>query len=148
MRERSGEQGYFEVRIVRNARDAYMYIGLTTGHLYLVRRDLAPRHWLDTQEVGYGWRQDGVIYIYPTGFEDSQGFEDDNDNADDRRFKEGDVVGMMVDCTQGSTLRYFVNGVQVRRVMLAQERWGCVVFPAFTLCKAQIQIASNPDLPL
>ena len=71
VRERSGEQGYFEVRIVRNARDAYMYIGLTTGHLYLIRRDLAPRHWLDTQEVGYGWRQDGVIHINPTGFEDS-----------------------------------------------------------------------------
>ena len=63
VRERSGEQGTSKCALFAcNARDAYVYIGLTTGHLYLVRRDLAPRHWLDTQEVGYGWRQGRWCY--------------------------------------------------------------------------------------
>jgi hypothetical protein len=41
-----------------------------------------------------------------------------------------------------------MNGVQVCHVVVTQEGYGQVVYPAFCLHIAQIEIASNSDLPI
>ena len=59
-------------------------------------------------------------------------------------FESGDVVGMVVDCRKVPTLRFYVNGVQMLRLVIGQEGYGQVLFPAFSLATTcQIHIASN-----
>jgi hypothetical protein len=111
LREGSGQQGYFEVRIIQPI---------------------------------YGWGQNGRIYT-PDGIK--------ADNSDALRCRTGDVVGLMVDCVELPTLRFFLNGVLVHQLGLFledfyQEDYGFVLYPAFFLDFAQIHITSNPGLPL
>ena len=62
-------------------------------------------------------------------------------------YKDGDRIGLMVDCVQTPMLRFFVNGVDVHRIFMSKEIWGKVVYPAFHLHDADFDIASNPALP-
>jgi len=135
LRKGSGEQGYFEVRIVRVAPQVADYwctsIGLAIGE---------PLGW---RRRFLGWTQHGVIGNGLVGIRVCY------NDSDDWMFTTGDVVGLMVDCTAEPTLRFFVNGVQVHRVVVAQEGYGLVLYPAFsfTMWTGQIHIASNPDFP-
>ena len=133
VRKGSGQQGYFEVRIVRRCRDcASILIGLTTNDELLVIPGICPRRWL---QHTYAWCQDGSI-IHPNG------------DSDILKFRTGDVVGLMVDCVEMPTLRFFMNGVLVHQLGLRQEDYGSILYPAFLLNFAQIHISSNPGLPI
>ena len=88
VRKGSGQQGYFEVRIVRRCRDcASILIGLTTNDELLVIPGIRPRRWLCGDQPTYAWSQDGSI-IHPDG------------DSDILIFRTGDVVGLMVDCVE------------------------------------------------
>jgi hypothetical protein len=149
LRERSGEQGFFQVRIVRIAPQEAEYcsttVGLATQGLCF-GKPLAQRGCL-------GWTQLGNIGNGLPGSDDPIYTRNDVrcfiPGRVDWMFTTGDVVGLMVDCTAEPTLRFFVNGVQVHRVVVAQESYGLVLFPAFSFTKwtGQIHIASNPDFP-
>jgi hypothetical protein len=140
LRERSGEQGYFQVRIVRTAPQEAEYCSTSIG---LATFDMRFGKPLGCRRGSLGWTQLGVIGNGLPGTAVCY------DGRDDWMFTTGDVVGLMVDCTAEPTLRFFVNGVQVHRVVVAQESYGLVLFPAFSFTKwtGQIHIASNPDFP-
>jgi len=141
LRKGSGEQGYFQVRIVRAAPQESEYWSTTIG---LATLDICFGKSLALQRGCLGWAQLGAIGSgLPGTAERFYG------RVDARMFTTGDVVGLMVDCTAEPTLGFFVNGVQVHRVVVAQEGYGLVLFPAFsfTMWTGQIHIASNPDFP-
>ena len=126
VREGSGEQGYFQVLIVHTAEAIYPYntiIGFAAHDC-----------------LRFKWFQDGEILRH--------GEKHHRDNGSPWRFRSGDLVGLMVDCTELPTLRFSLHGVQKHQLVVAQEEYGIVLFPAFNLGIAQIQIASNPDLPI
>jgi len=129
------------VRIVRSAPDDYSgsVIGLTINNDVPVLPGWCPRHWLNGDHPTYAWRQDGRIYT-PDGIK--------ADNSDALKFRTGDVVGLMVDCVELPTLRFFLNGELVHQLGLLQEIYGHVLYPAFLLNFAQIHITSNPGLPI
>jgi hypothetical protein len=140
LRKGSGEQGYFEVRIVRAAPRGADYWCTEFG---LANLDMCFGKPLGWRRRCLGWTQHGVIGNGLVGTADHCNIRDDC------MFTTGDVVGLMVDCTAEPTLRFFVNGVQVHRVVVAQEGYGLVLFPVFSFTKwtGQIHIASNPDFP-
>jgi len=140
LREGSGQQGYFEVRIVRTDAVYMTLIGITINDVPPTDLPgIRTRYFLDKGQPTYGWRQDGWI---------STPDDINVDNSDALRFRTGDVVGLMVDCVEMPTLRFFVNGVLVHQLGLRQEIYGNVLYPAFFLDFAQIHITSNPGLPL
>ena len=142
LRVGSGEQGYFQVRIVAGS---HTIIGLATHKVIL------------GAVLGYGrgslgWDQTGGITS--AGI---PGTESEFGGGDRRKFGTNDVVGLMVDCTELPTLRFFVNGVQVYWVVVMQKGYGQYLYPAFCLeayravpnpDHCEMQIASNPDLPI
>ena len=150
IREKSGEQGYFEMRIVGG------------GHVII---GLAP-HTVDVGSIlgfgrcclGWNWRGaiiSNEIQSQRKGFENfSLGYQQMGLN-----FGIDDVVGLMVDCTEVPTLRFFKNGVEEHRMVVVREGYGQVLYPAFcpiassaiihpNLPACKIQIASNPPLPI
>jgi len=135
VRKGSGQQGYFEVRIVCRCPYGALLIGLTTNDELLVIPGIRPRRWLRGDQHTYAWCQDGSI-IHPNG------------DSDILKFRTGDVVGLMVDCVEMPTLRFFMNGVLVHQLGLRQEDYGSILYPAFLLNFAQIHISSNPGLPI
>ena len=140
LRKGSGEQGYFEVRIVRAAPQEADYWSTSIG---LANLDMCFGKPLGWRRRCLGWTQLGVIGNGLVGTRVCY-----NDRTD-WMFTTNRVVGLMVDCTAEPTLRFFVNGVQVHRVVVAQEGYGLVLFPVFSFTKwtGQIHIASNPDFP-
>ena len=62
-------------------------------------------------------------------------------------YKDGDRIGILVDCVQTPMLRFFVNGVDVHHIVMSKEIWGKVLYPAFVLNDSVFDIASNPALP-
>jgi len=147
VRKGSGQQGYFEVRIVHALSadgSSKSFIGLTINDVLLPVPGFRPRHWNDYNDwLGgdqptYAWRHDGWIFT-------PDGFKGDNCAL---RFKTGDVVGLMVDCVEMPTLRFFLNGELVHQLGLLQEIYGSVLYPAFFLNFDQIHITSNPSLPI
>ena len=62
-------------------------------------------------------------------------------------YTDGDRIGIMVDCVETPTLRFFVNGIDVHHIVMSKEIWGKVVYPAFNLHNADFDISSNPALP-
>ena len=144
VKEGSGEQGFFQVRIVRTAPQEPRSFDTTIGLAALLAT-------LDVDlscSLGFGrgcfrcqWSQSGGYCSTLLGMDYIMG-------GFARRFGTGDVVGIMVDCIEVPTLRFFLNGVQVHRVVVAQEGYGQVLFPVFSLWNSgQIHIASNPDFP-
>ena len=112
IREKSGEQGYFEMRIVGG------------GHAVV---GLAPHSVNVGSILGFGrcclgWHQGGGINshgIQRKGFENfSLGYQQMGLN-----FGIDDVVGLMVDCTEVPTLRFFKNGVEEHRMVVVKEGW-------------------------
>jgi len=146
VRKGSRQQGYFQVRIVRSVPDDYSgslmaWIGITINDVPPMDLPGIPtRFWLDYKQPTYGWVENGRIYTRD-GIINA-------DNSKASRFRTGDVVGLMVDCVEIPTLRFFLNGVLVRQLGLLQEDYGSVLYPAFLLNFAQIHVASNPGLPI
>ena len=148
IREKSGEQGYFEMRIVGG------------GHVVI---GLAPHSVNVGSILGFGrcclgWNWRGAIISNGIQSKDFVSFGLGYQQMR-LHFGIGDVVGLMVDCTEVPTLRFFKNGVEEHRMVVVQEGYGRVLYPAFCpiassaiihpntpACK--IQIASNPDLPI
>ena len=145
LREGSGQQGYFQVRIVHAPADGSSYdsseslIGLTINDVRRQLPDFRPHNWLGEDQPTYAWSQDGWIYT-PDGIK--------ADNSDALKFRTGDMVGLMVDCVEMPTLRFYLNGELVHQLGLLREIYGHVLYPAFLLNFAQIHITSNPGLPL
>ena len=133
VREGSGEQGYFEVRIIKSAP---IFIGLAT-------HEVTNPHSQILERASFAWFCNGEIWSHLPGISDD--YDEAKQSA--RRHRTGDVVGIMVDCTAEPQLRIFVNGVQVEWVAVAQDGFGQVLYPAFCLGNAQICMSSNPDLP-
>ena len=141
VRKGSRQQGYFEVRIVRAHVLHMAWIGITINDVPPMDLPGIPtRFWLDYKQPTYGWVENGRIYTRD-GIINA-------DNSKASRFRTGDVVGLMVDCVEIPTLRFFLNGVLVRQLGLLQEDYGSVLYPAFLLNFAQIHVASNPGLPI
>ena len=148
IREGSGEQGYFEVRIVGGS---HTVIGLAV-------RTVKVGNILGFGRGCLGWHQGGGINSNRIQRKDmvnfSLGYQQMGLN-----FGINDVVGLMVDCTDVPTLRFFKNGVQVHSMVVVKEGYGQVLYPAFcpiassaiihpNLPACKIQIAFNPDLPI
>ena len=62
-------------------------------------------------------------------------------------YKDGDRIGILVDCVETPMLRFFVNGVDVHHIVMSKVIWGKVLYPAFVLNDSVFDIASNPALP-
>ena len=138
VKEGSGDQGYFEVRIVRTSPQEPLSHNTMIG---LATLDVDLSCSLGIGRGCFGWSQSGGYSSTLLGMDYSMG-------GFARRFGTEDVVGIMVDCIEVPTLRYFLNGVQVHRVVVAQEGYGQVLFPALSLWNSgQIHIASNPYFP-
>jgi len=139
VRKGSRQQGYFEVRIVRAHAVCMAWIGIYINDVPPMDLPGIPtRHFLGKKP--YGWCQNGGIHTRD-GIINA-------DNSKALRFRTGDVVGLMVDCVEMPTLRFFLNGVLVHQLGLLQEDYGSVLYPAFLLNFAQIRVASNPGLPI
>ena len=148
IREKSGEQGYFEMRIVGGPS---LIIGLAP-HSVNVGSILG----FGRGCLGWNWR--GAIIS--TGVQSKDFVHFCLGNQQMRlHFGIGDVLGLMVDCTEVPTLRFFKNGVEEKRMVVVKEGYGLVLYPAFCLIASsaiihpnfpacKIQIASNPDLPI
>jgi len=148
VREGSGEKGFFQVRCIRGAIFNIM-IGLGTHDVDL-NRGLGSGH------EGMCWcvisRGKGYLILHNSlrGISPDEGRVipgHDYRVVSVPKFEDGDVVGIMVDCSEAPTLRLFVNGAQVRQMVMTQQMHGKVIFPAFALGDAQIDISPNPDLP-
>jgi len=57
------------------------------------------------------------------------------------------VVGVVVDCSGEPTLRFLVNGAEVHQMGVGEEGHGQVLFPAFCIYTAEIDISPDPPLP-
>jgi len=86
---------------------------------------------------GFGWTHRGYTYNYLAM---ATVRRRDRCISTDHIFSDGDVVGVMVDCTGVPTLRLFLNGPEVYQVVVAGEVCGQVVFPAFYVNTAQLEI--------
>ena len=89
--------------------------------------------------IGIGWYSDGRV---------CEGYINVFVNRRAPRFITGDVLGLMVDCSEAPKLLFFVNGAQVGDMVISQEMHGKVLFPVFKLRGySKIEISPNPDLP-
>ena len=135
VREASGERGFFEITCVRGAGYGHIRIGLATHGVDLTRG-------LGFASGGCAWCSgggDGYLYSNLPGIPDVESAA--------LGFTDGDRIGLLVDCTAAPTLRFFKNGAQVDEVIFTAEIHGEIVYPAFGLYTAEIDIASNPALP-
>ena len=63
-------------------------------------------------------------------------------------FTAGDVLGLMVDCSEEPMLLFFVNGAQVGDMVFAQEVHGKLLVPVFTLSgDSEIEISPHEPRP-
>jgi len=147
VREGSGQKGFFEVRCISG------YEPITIG---MATHDVDVTQTLGFGHDGFGWWSDddsGKLVIHhslrrvsPDEGRDhpslNQGF------VDTPGFTEGDVIGLMLDCSGTPTLLFFVNGAQVQQMVMTQQVQGKMLFPAFALSGGgKIDISPNPDLP-
>jgi len=151
LREGSGERGYFEMHVIRCNEDRTFgwdedrTFGWGNAAIGLATHDVRLHHRLGVTDNGCGWYSRGL-----TVSQTLRGFSEFKSACRlvNLKFRTGDMVGIMVDCREVPTVCLFMNGVQVCHVVVAQEGYGQVVYPAFCLHIAQIEIASNSDLPI
>ena len=134
LREGSGHKGFFEVRCIKGK----ISIGLATCEVDLCYR-------LGVAYEGIGWRSCGRVLL-------GHGM---GDTDFDHRcglvapiFTIGDVLGLMVDCSEAPMLIFFVNGAQVGEMVFAREVHGKLIFPVFQLRgDSEAEISPHPDIP-
>ena len=134
----SGQKGFFEVRCIKGNKE-HIIIGLATCEVDFFCR-------LGSAYEGIGWLSRGKVLLgHGMGATD---LDVHNGRRLAPRFTTGDVLGLMVDCSEAPKLLFFVNGDQVGDMVFSQEVLGKVLFPAFTLRgDSEIEISLNPDLP-
>ena len=137
LRVRSGQKGFFEVRYIKGKRENISF-GLATCEVDLC-------YCLGWAHDSIGWVSYGRVLCGP-GMVGA--------NFDHRRglvapsFTTGDVLGLMVDCSEEPILLFFVNGAQVGDMVFAEEAHGKLLVPVFTLSgDSEIEISPNPGLP-
>ena len=138
----SGQKGFFEVRCIKG-KEEYISIGLGSFEVGLWLKGFGR---LGTAYEGIGWVSCGkVLFGHGMGATDLE--------IRDRwlpapRFTTGDVLGLMVDCSEAPMLLFFVNGAKMGDMVFAEEVLGKVLSPAFQLRgDSKIEISPNPDLP-
>ena len=129
----SGQKGFFEVRCIEGEeRNISIGLGTCAVELRVFRK-------FDRFYDGIGWYSDGRV---------CEGYINLFVNRRAPRFITGDVLGLMVDCSEAPKLLFFVNGAQVGDMVISQEMHGKVLFPVFKLRGySKIEISPNPDLP-
>ena len=134
----SGQKGFFEVRCIKG-KEENISIGLGSFEVDLFCR-------LGTAYEGIGWVSWGkVLFGHGMGGTD---LEIRDCWLPAPRFTIGDVLGLMVDCSEAPMLLFFVNGAKMGDMVFAEEVLGKVLFPAFQLRgDSEIKISPNPDLP-
>jgi len=149
VRDKSGERGYYEVQIVHYEDGGVVPPAPISVGLAIDDADLNIE--LGLIRGSLGWSPKGIIWgNLGTQMNVIAALElrsvIDEDAA--LKFSIGDVVGIMVDCTEVSTLRFFVNGGQAHWMLVTPDVQGQVLYPAFCLSgNNQIRISSNPNLP-
>lgn len=121
----SGERALVEVVCVRGA--GQINIGL-----------------LGKNEKSCLWRSPGLRPGYlSSNLLGVEWFEDDSIT-----FRDGDQVGLLVDCSYQPKLRFFINSTQVHVMDITEGLWGRTVYPIISFFHAaEIQIPLNPILP-
>ena len=139
----SGERGYFEMRIdCPDVLDSVF--ALSNVIVGLATHNEKHRAKLGFGSCSYGWLPDGFLMTSCRVI--GQAY----DNYDPRpalRFGNGDVVGIMIDCTELPTIRLFRNGEMVDCQPVIKVLYGQILFPAFNLTNGQIWIVPNPNIP-
>ena len=137
IRPGSGEFAYFEACIHASE---FQSISIGLASEGLVEHKVGFGRWLGYAAGGFGWNVNGYIHSRLSGARENEMFP--NLKAND-----GDRIGIMVDCSQEPTIRFFINGLQSHHLCVGEEGYYQRVFPAFHLINAQINIVSNPELP-
>ena len=146
----SGQKGFFEVRCIKGDEED-ISIGLGSFEVGLWLKDfcrLGTIGRLGMSYEGIWWMSWGMVLF-------GHGMGGTDLEIRDRwlpapRFTTGDVLGLMVDCSEAEApmLLFFVNGAKMGDMVFAEEVLGKVLFPAFQLRgDSEIKISPNPDLP-
>jgi hypothetical protein len=71
----------------------------------------------------------------------------DIDETEQLFFKDGDILGLLVDCTSQPVLQFFVNKRQMLETPLLESVFNKKLFPAFSGRHCEIEVVLNPDFP-
>ena len=139
IRPGSGEFACFEA-FIRAGEFRSMSIGLASQGLVEHKVGFGGR-WLGYAAGSFGWNVNGYIHSRLSGVLEIGRF------VPNLKANDGDRIGIMVDCSQEPTIRFFINGLQSHHLCVGEEGYFQLVFPAFYLLTPQINIVSNPELP-
>ena len=132
-----GLQGYFEVFIRNSAQRPYddwsqFSIGLSTQLL-----DSANP--LGFGQCDFGWGQLGEVV--------GELVTVDEEFSTILKYKSGDRIGILIDCTSNPLVHFFINGKDSHKTLINKSGYGHVVVPAICLRRCEISIPSNPSDP-